>query len=295
MSVNKVNSDGTVKRIAGGTLYADAPLGTILAYGGATAPAGWMLCQGQALSRTTYAKLYEIIGTAFGSGDGSTTFNLPDLRGEFLRGAGTNSHTNQGNGGSVGQHQDATHISRTETAGTQMALYKYASDWGAAKNWDKQDLGTSFLWVEGTTQSMSEQATAGTVRPTNTSVNYIIKVMMVSLPADLEAQVEKAVAAKLTNKWTTYDAIQNSTTSSEVSGTVSKDGMLNISIATGNSHSDGRVLCYINDIEVFNINNITGTTISIGARQTFRVNKGDTYKFTPQNGGIIYQVFLYHN
>lgn len=55
--------------------------GTIQDFAGAAAPAGWLLCFGQAVSRTTYAALFAAIGTAFGVGDGSTTFNLPDLRG----------------------------------------------------------------------------------------------------------------------------------------------------------------------------------------------------------------------
>jgi microcystin-dependent protein len=49
-------------------------------------PAGWLLCDGRAVSRTTYARLFGAIGTAWGQGDGSSTFNLPDLRGLFLRG-----------------------------------------------------------------------------------------------------------------------------------------------------------------------------------------------------------------
>jgi phage-related tail fiber protein len=50
------------------------------------APTGWLKSDGSAVSRTTYADLFTAIGTTFGSGDGSTTFNLPDLRGEFVRG-----------------------------------------------------------------------------------------------------------------------------------------------------------------------------------------------------------------
>lgn len=60
--------------------------GVIFAYGGATAPPFALKCNGAAVSRTTYASLFAAIGTTWGSGDGSTTFNVPDLRGEFLRG-----------------------------------------------------------------------------------------------------------------------------------------------------------------------------------------------------------------
>lgn len=53
------------------------PVGTIFHYAGTVVPDGYLLCSGQAVSRTTYNKLYSVIGTAYGSGDGSTTFNLP--------------------------------------------------------------------------------------------------------------------------------------------------------------------------------------------------------------------------
>lgn len=59
------------------------PVGALVPYGGATAPANWLLAQGQAVSRTTYAALFAAIGTAFGPGNGTTTFNVPDLRGRL--------------------------------------------------------------------------------------------------------------------------------------------------------------------------------------------------------------------
>ncbi|GAB7080831.1 tail fiber protein [Megalodesulfovibrio paquesii] len=67
-------------------LAAILPAGAVLAFAMAAAPAGWLKCNGAAISRTTYAALFAAIGTVFGAGDGSTTFNLPDLRGEFVRG-----------------------------------------------------------------------------------------------------------------------------------------------------------------------------------------------------------------
>jgi microcystin-dependent protein len=60
--------------------------GTILPYGGSSAPSGFLLCFGQAVSRSTYADLFAAIGTTFGAGDGSTTFNVPDLRGRIPAG-----------------------------------------------------------------------------------------------------------------------------------------------------------------------------------------------------------------
>lgn len=67
-----------------------APPGTVVAFAGAGSggnpPAGWLWCDGRAVSRTTYASLFAAIGTAWGAGDGMMTFSLPDLRGRFLRG-----------------------------------------------------------------------------------------------------------------------------------------------------------------------------------------------------------------
>lgn len=70
----------TIKGVAPAALGV-VPSGAVLPFAGATAPAGYFLCYGQAVSRTTYAVLFAAIGTTWGAGDGSTTFNLPDLRG----------------------------------------------------------------------------------------------------------------------------------------------------------------------------------------------------------------------
>jgi microcystin-dependent protein len=73
-----------------------APTGTVLPFAGTTAPDGWLLCDGTEKSRTTYAKLFAVIAETYGVGDGSTTFNVPDMRGVFPRGSGTNGTANYG-------------------------------------------------------------------------------------------------------------------------------------------------------------------------------------------------------
>lgn len=65
--------------VEGGNL----PTGVITQFAGATAPGGWLLCDGAAVSRTSYSALFAVIGTTYGSGDGSTTFNLPNLKGRI--------------------------------------------------------------------------------------------------------------------------------------------------------------------------------------------------------------------
>jgi microcystin-dependent protein len=62
------------------------PVGAVMSFGGSSTPAGWLRCNGQAVSRTTYSALFAVIGTTYGSGNGSTTFNVPDFRDYFPRG-----------------------------------------------------------------------------------------------------------------------------------------------------------------------------------------------------------------
>lgn len=104
------------------------PTGCILAFAGITTPDGWLWCNGDAVSRSVYAKLFNVIGTKYGSGDGSTTFNLPDFRERVPEGgrqlddlryidAGlpTIAHTHTGTADATGAH---THAVSTDNAGT---------------------------------------------------------------------------------------------------------------------------------------------------------------------------------
>lgn len=98
-----------------------ALVGEVIAYAGTTAPTGWLMCYGQAVSRSTYSALFSVIGTRFGSGNGSTTFNLPDLRGRTIAGkddmGGTSANrlTGQTNGGVDGSTLGATGGNETQT------------------------------------------------------------------------------------------------------------------------------------------------------------------------------------
>lgn len=81
-------------------------IGSVQLYAGSSAPNGWLFCDGSAVSRTVYEELFDVIGTTYGTGDGSTTFNLPDLKGRVPIGAGTGSastSTNHALGSSGGQ------------------------------------------------------------------------------------------------------------------------------------------------------------------------------------------------
>lgn len=78
--INKV-TDNNMNEIKT-TINTNTPVGCINLYAGSTAPTGWLICDGSAVSRTTYANLFSVIGTTYGTGDGSTTFNLPNLKGK---------------------------------------------------------------------------------------------------------------------------------------------------------------------------------------------------------------------
>jgi len=76
---------------ASGQTQQNVPTGTIQMYAGSTAPTGWLVCNGDAISRSSYASLFEICSTTYGVGDGSTTFNIPDMRAAAPVGVGTSS------------------------------------------------------------------------------------------------------------------------------------------------------------------------------------------------------------
>lgn len=79
--INKVTDDdmNEIKNV----VNENTPAGLINVYAGTTAPTGWLICDGSEISRTTYSDLFDVIGTIYGNGDGSTTFNLPNLKGKI--------------------------------------------------------------------------------------------------------------------------------------------------------------------------------------------------------------------
>lgn len=80
----------TLAKLAEEVLAKLMPAGAVQAFAMNTSPTGWLACDGSAILRATYVNLFTAISTVYGAGDGSTTFNIPDLRGYFVRGSGTN-------------------------------------------------------------------------------------------------------------------------------------------------------------------------------------------------------------
>lgn len=179
-------SSNKLNLVAGGTLYADAPIGSIMSYGGTTAPSGWLLCQGQAVSRTTYADLFTAIGTAFGEGDGSTTFNLPDLREATTKGVGLSSKSENHyseNGVVLGEFiedrlQSHTHGIRNGFDG---------ADPDSAERGDgRHGYSAKSNDASGRTGNTTEVKAIG--------VNYIIKAKHVAMPTDFMDAIDSALS-----------------------------------------------------------------------------------------------------
>jgi microcystin-dependent protein len=172
--LTNLNASSLVSNI----LNALCPPGTVVAYMGTNAPPGWLLCDGSPVSRTQYAGLFGVILISSGVGDGVTTFNLPDLRGMFLRGVnGSESDTNfwdpdaalrtnrflggnVGNTvGSVQQDQFRSHTHTYEGGGSQV------------NPGNPPAAGSGYPSGSYPTSSAGGHET----RPINTYVNYIIK------------------------------------------------------------------------------------------------------------------------
>jgi microcystin-dependent protein len=104
------NATGTTKKIPIGTLllaFSDlySPTGAVTNFAGATAPSGWLMCDGSAVDRTTYDDLFAIVSTIYGAGNGTTTFNLPDMRGKVPVGkAASGTFNNLNNTGGEENH-----------------------------------------------------------------------------------------------------------------------------------------------------------------------------------------------
>jgi microcystin-dependent protein len=160
------------------------PTGAILAYGGSSAPTGFLIGDGSAISRATYAALFAVLGTTYGAGDGSTTFNLPDLRGRFPLGkaaAGTGNVL-----GSTGGTIDHVHTGPSHTH----AITVPRDGWGNNNNapatsgrlatGDAAGAGEDVDCIQATadrsiTSDAGGSGNTGTANPPYQVVNYIVK------------------------------------------------------------------------------------------------------------------------
>ena len=146
------------------------PAGAVMFFAMSTAPSGFLECAGQAVSRTTYAALFAAIGTLYGSGDGSTTFNLPNLRGEFIRGWDNGRGVDSGRSFGSAQSdafQGHGHNLATQSNGPGGGTGTYAA--GATNN-------TISIGAPITNGAFGTPRTAAETRPTNIALLPCIKV-----------------------------------------------------------------------------------------------------------------------
>jgi hypothetical protein len=165
------------------------PAGAIMAFAMNGAPTGWLAANGSAVSRTTYANLFTAIGTTYGAGNGSTTFTLPDLRGYFVRGSGTNSdNTASGTFGvkQADQFQTHGHSASSESAGAHTHSVIQTTDnnggfdsgSGRVRYGGSGDTtGSAGAHSHTITVSSPNSGTYGTeTRPSNIAMLYCIKI-----------------------------------------------------------------------------------------------------------------------
>lgn len=175
------------------------PSGVVFPFAGSVAPSGYLLCDGTAISRAEYPQLFLTIGTSHGIGDGSTTFNLPDYRGRFLRGvdglAGVDpdkaSRTAMSAGGNTGNavgsvqsdamqgHNHALFRNTTETTFNDTTLRLTADE--SVGYASQANVYGSWNFTGGSTAdpTLAKSSTVGSStesRPKNVNVNYIIKI-----------------------------------------------------------------------------------------------------------------------
>lgn len=169
----KVNAEGTALEFSTLTIPAAIPAGSVISLGFSTVPSGWLECDGSALDRTVYADLFAAIGETFGSGDGSTTFNIPDLRGEFIRGWDNGRGIDGGR--SFGSAQADAYESHKHTGGS----YVHTTVTNAYGN-TSSTTGKNYLAASDNTAVSTELAYTSTVgspetRPRNIALMYCIK------------------------------------------------------------------------------------------------------------------------
>ena len=138
------------------------PTGSVFAMAVVSVPTGYLECNGAAVSRTTYSALFAVIGTAYGAGNGSSTFNLPDLRGEFIRGFDNGRGVDSGRSVATSQGgQNASHNHSISVSGT-------TSNPTPTLTGDVRRISEGFL-AQGTTSGVFTKTSDGTNNITGSS------------------------------------------------------------------------------------------------------------------------------
>lgn len=143
------------------------PTGAVIISGDDDVPAGWLLCDGTAVSRTTYADLFTVIGTTYGVGDGSTTFTLPDLRGRTPIGEGMGSGlTNRTLGQQIGEETHLLTIAEMPAHTHSVKTFQQLGAAGAGRS--------SWTTLYGNTSSAGNDVAHNNMQP-SLFLNYLIR------------------------------------------------------------------------------------------------------------------------
>ena len=207
------------------------PIGTVIAVMGNSAPRNYLVCDGTVYNITDYPELAGYFEKQFGSknyfgGDGTTTFAVPDLQGEFLRGSGTNSHADQGDGATVGTHQDATELPYVFGASSSYSVA--VGQKGSITNADTVGASAKQINLSGN-QSSGNYNQSVTVRPTNTSVLYCISVKNIYMDAaSVYSEEEKVVGQWIDGKPIYQKTVYTASLNASGTDTVIAHGISNL-------------------------------------------------------------------
>lgn len=170
-SLHATTKDYVDRRTAGDTI----PIGTVAYFGASTPPDSWLECNGQAVSRTTYDVLFAKIGTTFGAGNGSTTFNVPDLRGDFVRG------WDNGRGVDPGRAFGSAQSDALKAHDHDMAFEAFSESSSGTTNVNGFVVGQTDTSIGTITNTVAIQNTGGTeTRPRNVAMLPCIKAKTLS-------------------------------------------------------------------------------------------------------------------
>lgn len=174
LKVNKADLESEIKRVLG-TLDTGIPVGAIMAFH--NVPAGWLQCNGAAVSRTTYAALFAKIGTKYGSGNGSTTFNLPNLHHKFIEGTTTSSEVGKSVAAGLPNITGKVMVGGYQLMTSKHTGAFFGSDYGTADYHGqdgRQNVPTTFS-IDAS-RSSAVYGRSSTVQPASTRMLLCIKI-----------------------------------------------------------------------------------------------------------------------
>lgn len=171
-TLDGTSSNAIANSAVSNALTSVLPIGSYIQFAGSQAPAGFLVCNGGEISRTTYSALFAVIGTTYGSGDGSTTFNLPNLIGKFLQGDVTSGTVKEAGLPNItgGAYLTTTHTGYNTVHhcdGAFSTKTEYITGFGDARDFlteQTNDYYSSPIWLDAS-RSNSIYGSSSTVQP----------------------------------------------------------------------------------------------------------------------------------